>query len=166
MSNAYIPDQLHHMSKKELLEFAQTAHGYSVELNARLAKANERVEDLSKAVLEEIVNRDEREKWLDKISGELSRYFGVDIGEHSSANNPWLEAFEAIPEGALNKFAIEQRIAALESLKDEWIKKASEMPHQLECRSKGSSCYNWAMYYARELTDKAEQLRKEQENGY
>ena len=54
-------------------------------------------------------------------------------------------------------------VKAFESVKDKWIKKASEMPQQLECRSKGSSCYNWAMFYARELTDEAEQLRKEQE---
>lgn len=63
----------------------------------------------------------------------------------------------------LNKFAIEQKAEILDSLKNKWIKKASEMPMQLECRSKGASCYNWAMYYARELTDEAEKLRKEQE---
>ena len=80
---------------------------------AELAKANERVKELEQDVLEEIENRDSREEWLDKLSSEISRYFCVDIGEHSSANNPWLKAFEAIPEGTLNKFTIEQQIEAL-----------------------------------------------------
>jgi vacuolar-type H+-ATPase subunit I/STV1 len=48
MSNPYIPDQLHHMSKKELLEFAQVAHEENVKLAKDLAKANERVEELKK----------------------------------------------------------------------------------------------------------------------
>lgn len=48
MSNAYIPDQLHHMSRKELLEFAQTAHEENVKLVQQLAKANERVNELEK----------------------------------------------------------------------------------------------------------------------
>ena len=48
MSNPYIPDQLHHMSKKELLEFAQTAHEENVKLVRQLAKANERVVEFDK----------------------------------------------------------------------------------------------------------------------
>mgnify|MGYP003121737290 CR=1 FL=1 len=50
MSNPYIPDQLHHMSKKELLEFARTAHEENVKLVQQLAKANERVEELEKSI--------------------------------------------------------------------------------------------------------------------
>jgi hypothetical protein len=48
MSNPYIPDQLHHMSKKELLEFARTAHEENVKLVQQLAKANERVKELKR----------------------------------------------------------------------------------------------------------------------
>lgn len=39
MSNAFIPDQLHHMSKGELLDFAQTAH----EENVKLVKQNQQL---------------------------------------------------------------------------------------------------------------------------
>ncbi len=46
--SAHIPDQLEQLSKKELVEFAKTAHGYSVELNAQLAKASERIVELEK----------------------------------------------------------------------------------------------------------------------
>ncbi|MGE6417991.1 hypothetical protein ACQKDY_09705 [Alteromonas macleodii] len=129
----------------------------------KLNEANERVKGLEKDVLEEIENRDNREEWLDKLSGEIARYLGVDIGEHSSAKNPWMEAFEAIPEDTLNKFAIEKKVEALDDIRCQWLTKASEIPLGLECRSKGSSCYNWAMYYAQELAHEIEQLRKEQE---
>ena len=59
---------------------------------------------------------------------------------------------------ALAKFATEQQIKALECVKDEF-EKATEMPLGLECRSKGASCYNWAMFYAQELSHKIAQLR-------
>lgn len=61
----------------------------------------------------------------------------------------------------IENFKLEQQAKALSDIKDTWIKKASEMPMQLECRSKGSSCYNWAMYYAKEVTDRIEQLRNQ-----
>ena len=44
-----------------------------------------------------------------------------------------IEAMESIRA----KFAIEQQITALDEVKNKLIKKASEMPYQLECRSKG-----------------------------
>lgn len=86
------------------------------EYEQRAESAEQRVKELNDAVLEEIENRDNREEWLDKICDEIARFFGADIGEHSSANNPWLAAFEAIPVDTLNKFAIEQRIDALEEV--------------------------------------------------
>ena len=132
------------------------------ELSEQLAKANERADyymklvtsdigyehakDLEKGILEEIENRDNLEEWLDKLSVEIARYFGVDIGEHSSANNPWVEAFEAIPEDTLNKFAIEKKIEgayAVISLLDE---------------TKDSKTILMANNYVRE------QLRKEQDS--
>ena len=131
-------------------------------LEKQLAKANERADyymklitsdigyehakDLEKGILEEIENRDNLEEWLDKLSVEIARYFGVDIGEHSSANNPWVEAFEAIPEDTLNKFAIEKKIEgayAVISLLDE---------------TKDSKTILMANNYVRE------QLRKEQDS--
>tara|TARA_X000001388_G_scaffold73055_1_gene64334 strand:+ start:54 stop:440 length:387 start_codon:yes stop_codon:yes gene_type:complete len=112
------------------------------QLRTQLAKANERVKELEQDVLEEIENRDSREEWLDKLSSEISRYFCVDIGEHSSANNPWLEAFEAIPEGTLNKFAIEKKVEALD-----WLRSNTSID----------------MHMAIAMNLYAEQLRKEQE---
>lgn len=38
MSDAFIPDQLHHMSRSELLVFAQTAHEENVKLVKRCAE--------------------------------------------------------------------------------------------------------------------------------
>ena len=50
--SAFIPDQLDEMSRKELLEFAQAAHGENVKMAQQLAKANERVKELEKDLAE------------------------------------------------------------------------------------------------------------------
>lgn len=44
--SVFIPDQLDQMSKKDLLEFAQTAHEESVELVLHLAKAESQNDEL------------------------------------------------------------------------------------------------------------------------
>ncbi|AOJ10370.1 hypothetical protein WS71_24490 [Burkholderia mayonis] len=40
--------------------------------------------------------RDNHQKWADKLANAIADHFNVDIGEHSSMNNPWSEAFDAI----------------------------------------------------------------------
>lgn len=113
-----------------------------------LAKANERARELEEVNLELAANVEACCELTDMDMGAaIERLFEIDNTESKAL---------------LNKFAIEKKQEAILTIKDKWIKKASEMPPQLECRSKGSSCYNWAMFYARELTDEAEQLRKEQ----
>lgn len=112
------------------------------EAAVEITQLRERVRELEKAVLEEIDNRDNRDEWLDALSDEVARYFGVDIGEHSSANNPWNEALEAIPVSTLNKFALEQKIEGVSWFSEKY-------------------CDDEHSFFA----DKAiEQLRKEQEN--
>ena len=116
-------------------------------LQEKLAKANERVKSLEQTNLELAANVESCCELVDMDMGAaIERLFEIDNTESKAL---------------LNKFAIEKKQEAILTIKDKWIKKASEMPPQLECRSKGSSCYNWAMFYARELTDEAEQLRKE-----
>lgn len=106
-----------------------------------LANANERIEELEK----------EKNKYFESLCMHAQRI----------PENEWSHKKDA--KALLKKFAIESQAKAINAIKDKWIKKASEMPIGLECRSKGSSCYNWAMFYAKELTDEIEQLRKEQE---
>lgn len=114
---------------------------------------------------DELVDANERVRDLEKdltvsngfIAKKMPIVFAIS-GKNKGAKLVYEEAVKV-----LNKFAIEKKQEAILTIKDKWIKKASEMPPQLECRSKGYSCYNWAMFYARELTDEAEQLRKEQE---
>jgi chromosome segregation ATPase len=62
MSNPYIPDQLHHMSRK-LLEFARTAHEENVKLVQQLAKANDEVTTL-KRVYNQLFNAMQVEQQL------------------------------------------------------------------------------------------------------
>ena len=118
-------------------------------LSCQLDSHMERVAELEQANLELAANVEACCELTDMDMGAaIERLFEIDNTESKAL---------------LNKFAIEKKQEAILTIKDKWIKKASEMPPQLECRSKGSSCYNWAMFYARELTDEAEQLRKEQE---
>lgn len=69
--------------------------------NEQLTNEVERLADkiagLRNDVLEEIENRDAFHEAADRLASEVSRFFGVDIGEHSSANCPRDNAYEAIP---------------------------------------------------------------------
>lgn len=54
-------------------------------------------------ILELIDERDLFNEKADMLSDEISRFFCVDVGEHTSANCPWDNAFECIPEGNIIK---------------------------------------------------------------
>lgn len=47
--------------------------------------------------------RDNYHEWADKLSERISRFIGLDIGEHGSANNPWARAIDMIPRGTLTE---------------------------------------------------------------
>ena len=40
--------------------------------------------------------RDNAEEWADKLAHAIGRHFVEEVGEHSSANNPWKNALELI----------------------------------------------------------------------
>jgi hypothetical protein len=47
-----------------------------------------------------LCERDTYHEWADKLSEKIAHLTGADVGEHSSANNPWREALNAdVPEG-------------------------------------------------------------------
>lgn len=58
------------------------------------------LQELDKAVegaeLKLIDERDSLETRLDSLSEAVAAYFGKDIGEHSSMNDPWFNAFEML----------------------------------------------------------------------
>ena len=62
----FIPDQLDEMSRKELLEFAQTAHEENVRLCQQLAKANERYMELAEYKFVHPSNGDSRTVSIDR----------------------------------------------------------------------------------------------------
>ena len=107
--SAFIPDQLHHMSNKELIEFAQTAHEENVKLVQQLAKANERVKELE-AQQQLLVN--EIEPLLDMQDG----------GEYYTRNSLADDIYEKFIGGssaeALNKFALEKKIEGMQRVLD------------------------------------------------
>ncbi len=86
--------------------------------NEQLTNEVERLADkiagLRNDVLEEIENRDAFHEAADRLVSEVSRFFGVDIGEHSSANCPWDNAYEAIPTGDIESLKAEWKAEALE----------------------------------------------------
>lgn len=51
-------------------------------------------EEHEKEVLEVIKERDYAQDMADSLAYALASVMGVDIGEHSSANCPWLKALE------------------------------------------------------------------------
>lgn len=64
---------------------------------SRIADLERENARLDAALDEEISTRDQYHEWADRLAAEIARYFGVDIGEHSNANNPWEQAYEAVP---------------------------------------------------------------------
>ena len=40
--------------------------------------------------------RDNYHEWADRLANGIAEHFGVDIGEHSNLNNPWVNACEEI----------------------------------------------------------------------
>lgn len=47
-------------------------------------------------ICELIADRDRCEDWADRLADVIASYTGADIGEHTSANNPWANAIEAL----------------------------------------------------------------------
>lgn len=107
---SYIPDQLDQLSKKELLEVAQIMHETNVDLNAQLAKANERVRERS----EELVNRHNQIQELRQENGEYAILI-ANLVRRADVKTDLLQnpTFEKASE-QLNKFAIENKVEALE----------------------------------------------------
>lgn len=47
-----------------------------------------------KDLLEQVDETERCREWADKLSEAIAMHFGIDIGEHSSANNPWAVALD------------------------------------------------------------------------
>lgn len=108
--SAHIPEQLDQLSKKELVEFAKTAHGYSVELNAQLAKANERIveleQELKNGIFEASCYDADVIQCLNKMAYEHNE---KEIPRFRNKAKRCAERIGARTSD-LNKFAIEQKI--------------------------------------------------------
>ena len=66
-------------------------------------KADQRIAELGAALKKEetdclnvIAERDCYHEWADQLADAIGRHFVEEIGEHSSANNPWKNALELI----------------------------------------------------------------------
>ena len=171
MSNAYIPDQLHQMSKKELLEFAQTAHEENVGLVKRvkeLESHNVKLESYNVKLANESHEYQQRCAELEQeVKNGIfeASCFDVDViqclnkiaYEHNADDIPRYRekakrCAQRISKRAsdVNKFAIEQKQEAIEE-----YKKSDEFCRLLDSHFNSGKVYGHNEYY--------EQLRKEQE---
>ncbi|MAI64777.1 MAG: hypothetical protein CL600_07875 [Alteromonas sp.] len=128
MSNAYIPDQLHHMSRKELLEFAQTAHDENVGLVRRVKELESHNVKLESYNLKLANESHEYQQRCGELEKELINHKNVNKNIHLkntgiatlvselTGNNVVLPKMKSRVEikKALNKFALENQIKALE----------------------------------------------------
>lgn len=100
-----LPAILRHIGQIESDSYGGSERTY-VKLVRRLivSLVNERMKllkqlsDEDRAHTETIKDRDRAEAYADQLADVIAKYTGADIGEHSSANNPWEEAHEAMLE--------------------------------------------------------------------
>jgi hypothetical protein len=64
-------------------------------------RAERQLETLHLVLTSTVAERDNRTKWADKLASAIADYLAIDIGEHSTRNNPWLNAIEALQQHAL-----------------------------------------------------------------
>lgn len=73
------------------------------QLQRRFREAERAAKENEKACLELIDERDSLERRLDSLSEAVAAYFNKDIGEHSSMNDPWYNAFEMLRDNTTTK---------------------------------------------------------------
>lgn len=84
----------------------------------RKAELEQELLVVKKHLQDELEQRDLYHEWADKLAYEIARYFQIDIGEHSNINNPWLEAFELIPDSVATQQYLEQQIKVINAALD------------------------------------------------
>lgn len=65
-------------------------------LEARVAELEQRMGDEEAVHAVTLLTRDRYHDWADKLAQAIAGHMREDIGEHSSANNPWANALELI----------------------------------------------------------------------
>lgn len=84
-------EQLRQRAQEIADEHCNDAYSVALAMLEREAKLDNELES-------EINARDAYHEWCDELANEISSFLGVEVGEHSSENSPWLNAYEAIPE--------------------------------------------------------------------
>ena len=65
-------------------------------LQTRVAELERRLADEERGHGQTIDERDRYHDWADKLAQAIAEHMRDDIGEHSSANNPWANALKLI----------------------------------------------------------------------
>lgn len=122
-------DDLVQLFDQELSKDLQEAERFHYDLGYKDGRVEcaKRVEEADKAIDEVLKERDSLEERLDSISIAVGKYFGLEVGEHSTANDPWYNAFEMLRDNTLNNQSKqkETRNQLLAELMDEGPKDVS-----------------------------------------
>ncbi len=124
--SVFIPDQLDQMSKKELLEFAQTAHEENVSLCQQLAKANERIAELESYNVRLANESHEYQQRCAELENDLLRQsvFMEKTAEKLEQHREWQATANVLrrptreSKQALNKFALEKKVEGMQRVLD------------------------------------------------
>lgn len=92
---------------------------------AMLAAAPAQESHSEQAMLEVISERDKYHEAADKLANAIAEYFQSDIGEHSSSNCPWVNAFGVIKGAA--PVVKESLTVDREAIRNEALEKAAEV---------------------------------------
>lgn len=96
-------------------EVARTLPPESAEIMRKLCT---RLRDNDRILGQTIDDRDRYHEVADDLAQAIAKHLGIDIGEHSTANCPWVRALDAIAEcpAAHQQLTEEQHIAAVKVL--------------------------------------------------
>ena len=84
------------MPKPDISEVLAGALLENDQLRARVAELERRLADEERGHGQTIDERDRYHDWADKLAQAIAEHMRDDIGEHSSANNPWANALKLI----------------------------------------------------------------------
>lgn len=65
-------------------------------LRIRIIELGQALEKEEEHHLKTLAERDCYHEWADQLADAIGRHFVEEVGEHSSANNPWKNALELI----------------------------------------------------------------------
>ncbi|RUI34569.1 hypothetical protein [Pseudomonas aeruginosa] len=81
---------------KRLEERLAAAEERAAKLKREMAELEEELEEGDEAYIDAALRRDRAEEWADRLAERIGSLLGIEIGDHSSTNCPWENAWLAL----------------------------------------------------------------------